>query len=276
MITIGVHHEIDVRYAWQRREQKFKRGSSQLIAALRLREIERVHSSRFGSVLPDDDSGMDDLDLAAHAVAGMGGDVERHIQDYVWKWAPWAFFKNDFCIVAFSRRIAAHPLRFKADTIARRLGVTMAERTALKLTTIGAIDCNVRQRARLRDERKRARAIERRRALGAVPRAQYEAESLSRTRPWDAMGISRSTWYRRGKPMPVQSQWCDLSEWLGQVRAQQTEGLIMLGTHVSHGTLPAPKKDLTGKNGEGRIDLNRDKIRFQPSGVGGFVTALQI
>jgi FixJ family two-component response regulator len=34
------------------------------------------------------------------------------------------------------------------------------------------------------------------------PRAEYEANSLSRTRPWEAMGISRRTWYRRGKTTP--------------------------------------------------------------------------
>lgn len=36
----------------------------------------------------------------------------------------------------------------------------------------------------------------------AIPREQYLAESLSRTRPWEKLGISRATWYRRGKPMP--------------------------------------------------------------------------
>lgn len=33
----------------------------------------------------------------------------------------------------------------------------------------------------------------------ATPRHQYEANSLSRKQPWEAMGISRSTWYRRKK-----------------------------------------------------------------------------
>jgi hypothetical protein len=50
-------------------------------------------------------------------------------------------------------------------------------------------------------ERKRRLERERqnkeRRAAGAMLRAEYEANSLSRTRPWDAEGISRATWYRR-------------------------------------------------------------------------------
>jgi predicted DNA-binding transcriptional regulator AlpA len=36
----------------------------------------------------------------------------------------------------------------------------------------------------------------------AQPRAEYEAQSASRTRPWEKLGISRATWYRRGKPQP--------------------------------------------------------------------------
>ena len=33
------------------------------------------------------------------------------------------------------------------------------------------------------------------------PRAEYEAKSISRAKPWEALGMSRATWYRRGKPM---------------------------------------------------------------------------
>jgi predicted DNA-binding transcriptional regulator YafY len=34
----------------------------------------------------------------------------------------------------------------------------------------------------------------------AQPRVAYEANSISRAKPWEAFGISRATWYRRGKP----------------------------------------------------------------------------
>jgi len=37
------------------------------------------------------------------------------------------------------------------------------------------------------------------RRYNAVPRADYEANSLSRTRPWEDLGISRRTWYQRRK-----------------------------------------------------------------------------
>lgn len=34
----------------------------------------------------------------------------------------------------------------------------------------------------------------------ALPRDQYLAESITRAAPWEALGISRATWYRKGKP----------------------------------------------------------------------------
>jgi hypothetical protein len=34
----------------------------------------------------------------------------------------------------------------------------------------------------------------------SVPREEYLANSLARVKPWEALGMSRSTWYRKGKP----------------------------------------------------------------------------
>jgi hypothetical protein len=36
----------------------------------------------------------------------------------------------------------------------------------------------------------------------AIPRAEYEANSITRAQPWAALGISRRTWYNHGKPTP--------------------------------------------------------------------------
>jgi hypothetical protein len=53
-----------------------------------------------------------------------------------------------------------------------------------------------------RKERDRIDKAAKRRAAGALPRAVYEANSLSRTKPWQAMGISRRTFERRRKAKP--------------------------------------------------------------------------
>jgi hypothetical protein len=89
------------------------------------------------------------------------------------------------------------PIKLKADTLAKRLGVTNAERTALRFSTIGAADLTRADRAKAKRKRKTDAERDRRRRKGAVPRAQYLANALSRTRPWETEGISRSTWERR-------------------------------------------------------------------------------
>ena len=40
-----------------------------------------------------------------------------------------------------------------------------------------------------------------RRAAGIQTRVQWEANSKTHTKPWEVMGLSRATWYRKGCPM---------------------------------------------------------------------------
>ena len=55
-------------------------------------------------------------------------------------------------------------------------------------------------------ERHRRREEGRRRAAGAVDRQTYECTSLSRQKPWEALGMSRRSWYRAGKPVVVEPE----------------------------------------------------------------------
>jgi len=103
--------------------------------------------------------------------------------------------------VEVERLIAAvlkAPRRYRADTIAKLLNVTDAERRALGMRTIGATDRDAEARKADRREADRARKRAARKAA-AHPRKPTLAES----RPWEALGMSRATWYRRGKPMPA-------------------------------------------------------------------------
>ena len=85
----------------------------------------------------------------------------------------------------------------KADDLAKWLGVTYVERQKLRLTRIGAKDVGKRSRKVLRKLRDLRAKERKRRSCGAIPRAEYEANSLSRTQPWVIEGISRRTWERR-------------------------------------------------------------------------------
>lgn len=75
----------------------------------------------------------------------------------------------------------------KNDTLISLFRITGDEMR--KLRTIISSDM-ARERHRKRDEA-------RRRAAGSVDRATYEAESMSRQKPWEAFGMSRRSWYRQ-------------------------------------------------------------------------------
>jgi predicted transcriptional regulator len=34
----------------------------------------------------------------------------------------------------------------------------------------------------------------------AISRTEFEGQSLTKAKPWAALGVSRATWYRHGKP----------------------------------------------------------------------------
>lgn len=85
----------------------------------------------------------------------------------------------------------------KNDTLISLFHITDDEQR--KLRTLISRDM-AKERRRDRD---RTRDEARRRASGAVDRAAYEANALSRQKPWEALGMSRRSWYRAGKPTPA-------------------------------------------------------------------------
>jgi hypothetical protein len=110
---------------------------------VRLRELERVFQSRYGRFLPYDDAGMDDLVLATHHIAFLRGDVIAHIVGWARAWAPWLAQEK---AKQLAQDVAAESRKFTADALAWRLRLSMAERTALKITTIGAFDVSKAER----------------------------------------------------------------------------------------------------------------------------------
>src|SRR5262249_13253202 len=125
------------------------------------------------------------------------------------------------------------------------LHVSDAERTALKIWTIGAYDVPKAERIKRRKEKRRLADKARRQARGGKSREL----SASRTRPWEGFGISRSTWERRGKPLPQ----------LTQIRGQEPPlgyGLEFSSSSTNgHHLGPAPVVPSSGSNGH-RHDLS--------------------
>jgi hypothetical protein len=98
---------------------------------------------------------------------------------------------------------ALTPKQMKADDLAKWLGVKYVERQLLGLTRIGAVNVGRRARTVLRKRRDRLAKERKRRGRGARPRSEYEANSLSKTKPWEQLGLSRARWYRLGRPAAV-------------------------------------------------------------------------
>jgi len=201
------HKEIARRYAWQAskhgkslpRPKLGQTGTSKLITLIRMSELERLFSLRWGRFLPNDQAGYQAATVAAHHIVHAGADAERHIVSWLALWAPWMSAPEAEAIAAVA--IAA-PVKFTADTLGWRLGLTGDERHELGITTIGAVGISKDQRTRFRKIKRAFAARACRRQKGAQLRGLYEAHSATRRQPWVQLGISRSTWYRRGRPDP--------------------------------------------------------------------------
>lgn len=182
----------NVRY-FSNRQKGRKRATPMQIVALRIADLSTLFRSRYGTVLPDDDAGRDDIRLAVDHLAALAHPA-RAITRWLETWAPWMTLGEQRQVIADG---IAGQRNWKADALAWRLRLTKEERTMLGITTIGAIDHGKAARKKRRKERERERQAAKRRAAGAVPRAQYEGQSLEKQKPWLAEGISRRTWYRR-------------------------------------------------------------------------------
>lgn len=184
----------NVRWYSERSKPRGRRRSSpQQIIGLRLRDFAQLFRSRYGTLLPDDDAGRDDLVPVIHHLAALRQSARRAAQ-WLRLWAPWLTLAEQDQII---REGIANARLWKADQLAWRYRVTKEERTMLGLTTIGAIDHGKAARTKRRRDRDKARKAAARRAAGIKPRPEYEAASIERSKPWEAEGISRRTWYRR-------------------------------------------------------------------------------
>jgi hypothetical protein len=79
-----------------------------------------------------------------------------------------------------------------------RVRLRNADRERLRAYYIPPYDMTDAQLEQHNRAKKRARNEERRRKAGAKPRSIYLTESKSRSRPWEALNISRAKFYRLG------------------------------------------------------------------------------
>ena len=192
--------EIEQRYA-AKAERAGGREPLRL-NAIALKEVRQLARYRYprpdppGASLPTSDIGR----AFAFVIAALMGTHPRRtaakIRSALESWASWMGVEERNAI---AEKVLTGPWRFGASKLGQMLGVTVEERTLLGLTSmrpVGAL--SDRAFSQLQKARGRQLARERRREKGATPRAR----ALTQTRPWEALGISRRTWERRGKPKP--------------------------------------------------------------------------
>jgi hypothetical protein len=171
---------------------------------VRRRDLNVWFRATHGDTLPDNAIGRDLVFVLAHTVSacvprityGAAPDQDHAaaaIMAAALQWCPWLSHDD---AAALADRVLSRPIRWTADALGRRLHLSDAERTALGITTIGGFDVPKAERLARRKAKDRTAKADKRRAKGARPRA----ESAARTKPWLALGMSRATWFRRGKP----------------------------------------------------------------------------
>jgi hypothetical protein len=183
----------------------------------RLREIERIISRRHHGAVPDTDDADVYLDPVVNCFRLIAASRDRDVSfDGVMKlfwfwcqdgWAPDVSYSRATELVR--QELAGPPWLIADDVVGKAIRLSYAERLQDNSTAIGSYDTDKVMRKKLAKERRREQdrlsKAEKRRAKGATPRDVYEANSLSRTKPWEAEGISRSTYDRRRKKAAAQA-----------------------------------------------------------------------
>jgi hypothetical protein len=177
----------DIRY--QHVREKVFRTPIQWQAQRRAHELHRLYASRYPNGLPHNRLGVR---YARYMCRTMAFDPIDRREQWLERHAPWLKGTKERADI-----LSLGPYWYAPTSLAEHLELYDDERDDLDIRTIAAVDVTPEQRKEINREKDKKRKERERRKTGAKPRAQYLAASLSRTQPWKAEGISRSTWERR-------------------------------------------------------------------------------
>jgi hypothetical protein len=154
---------------------------------------------RYGRELPDDDAGRETLfDLLV--VASLARvDPAKKMTNVVELQAPWLDGETETMIGNVERMPVSERWRI-ARTLGEHHQVTYAEHRRFELKNITPCDKTKEELAEHRKARKREREKLRRQRSGAKSRSAYLiqfANSINKTKPWEALGISKASYYRQ-------------------------------------------------------------------------------
>jgi hypothetical protein len=179
-------------------------AKNETIRRLRYGDLLKIFRCRYGYVLPDDDAGREDLYELLLPVS-LGQSHARKMRNVIQIWAPWMSARDAADLIDQVNLTPEYLRKPSARLLGQRLNLLNREREALGIRTIRPVDMTDAQLQEQRKAKKRARDERRRRKVGSKPREAYLANSLSRSTPWEADGISRRTWERRRQKPAVAS-----------------------------------------------------------------------
>jgi hypothetical protein len=167
--------------------------TDQIVGKVRIGSLNKLFAYRHGGTscgwqFPDDDAGLDDLKILLHHYRFT---YPHELPQIIQLRAPWA--DSDKVL----GEIFASPRKWKSETLGQELNLTGKEWRQLRIR-IAPVDMTPAERRYYSRVLSNGRRRLKRKASGMLSRAEYLAtHNLSQTRPWEAEGISRKTWYRR-------------------------------------------------------------------------------
>ncbi len=144
--------EIKRRYEWHAKVGKRSRP----MAAIRISELTRwlAYSVGAGTELEPSKWSEGIARLFVHHFVVLA-DGNRRAADWLETYCPWIERRDREYMISEANHC---PLKWSADKLAWKIGLTDAKRSELKITTIGAVDVSREQRAQRRKGASRLRA----------------------------------------------------------------------------------------------------------------------
>jgi hypothetical protein len=164
---------------------------------LRYGAMIRLFRHRWGHALPEDDAGHGDLWPLVLNVSLAAAEPLKKMGHVIEVWAPWMTSEHAADLIRHVWGLDRYQRIQTAEELGRHLGITNAVRQQLGLWPFKPTDATDEELEAQRKARRSERRSAKRRANGVRPRAAYLAEIKSKPKPWEAVGISRRTYYRR-------------------------------------------------------------------------------
>lgn len=229
-----------------------------------LAEIGRVIEDRHGGPCDTDDGEVYFKAALPSLVWKAGGFEAEGWQDQLLRWIQVAAPKLNqatarTCIKeAMDRR----RLRWSPQELGNILCLSALDRERLRITQIRPVDMSAREFDAYWKAKRARNEKARRIAKGATPREQ----SVARTEPWIAFGMSKRTYYRKqaAGTLPIMAQTVGTNSWPPDTKYLET---VTDQCHVSEPTIPGPARTTRPRLSVGAGGPSPDgKTRAVPTG----------